>query len=131
MDVDFFLHFEDIDFCMRIEKMGGSILYLPTISVTHKRSTSDIYPGVIEWYKARSCCKYFGKHFTKQYPNWARRVLSLAIYLRLLLRLPAITFLWLIGKFWQRWALRSITFKGRVKFRWALETVYDPNDYRA
>ena len=102
MDEDYFLHVEDIDFCMRIEKMGGSILYLPTVSVTHKRSTSDIYPGIIEWHKARSFCKYFGKHFTKQYPNWALRVLSLAIYLRLLLRLPAITFFWLIGKFWQR-----------------------------
>ena len=95
MDEDYFLHVEDIDFCLRIEKISGSILYLPQVSVTHRKGSSDSFPGVVEWHKARSFCKYFKKHFTEQYPAWALKALSLAIYLRLAIILPKITFLWL------------------------------------
>ena len=94
MDEEYFLHVEDIDFCLRIEKINGSILYLPQVSVTHRKGSSDSFPGIVEWHKARSFCKYFKKHFTEQYPAWALKALSLAIYLRLTIILPKITFLW-------------------------------------
>ena len=98
MDEDYFLHVEDIDFCLRIEKISGSILYFPQVSVTHRKGSSDSFPGIVEWHKARSFCKYFKKHFTEQYPAWALKALSVAIYLRLAIILPKITFLWFGNK---------------------------------
>ena len=98
MDEDYFLHVEDIDFCLRVEKINGSILYLPHVSVIHRKGSSDSFPGVVEWHKARSFCKYFKKHFTEQYPAWALRALSLAIYIRLAIIFPKLTFLWFGNK---------------------------------
>ena len=45
MDEDYFLHVEDIDFCLRVEKINGSILYLPHVSVIHRKGSSDSFPG--------------------------------------------------------------------------------------
>ena len=98
MDEDYFLHVEDIDFCLRIEKISGSILYFPQVSVTHRKGSSDSFPGIVEWHKARSFCKYFKKQITEQYPAWALKALSVAIYLRLAIILPKITFLWFGNK---------------------------------
>ena len=102
MDEDYFLHVEDVDFCMRIEKNGGKILYVPSISTVHQRSTSKVYPGFVEWHKTRSFCMYFQKHFCEQYPAWALSVFSVAIHFRFLLRLPPITLVWLMRLIFQR-----------------------------
>jgi N-acetylglucosaminyl-diphospho-decaprenol L-rhamnosyltransferase len=94
MDEEYFLHVEDVDFCMRIEKIGGVILYVPNITVMHQKSTSDVYPGFIEWHKAKSFCTYFEKHFQAQYPKWILNIFASAIYLRFTLRLVPITLSW-------------------------------------
>jgi GT2 family glycosyltransferase len=94
MDEEYFLHVEDVDFCMRIEKIGGVILYVPNITVMHQKSTSDVYPGFIEWHKAKSFCTYFEKHFQTQYPKWILNIFASAIYLRFTLRLVPITLSW-------------------------------------
>ena len=39
-DPHFFLYFEDIDFCLRIARAGGSVIYDPTITVGHSRGVS-------------------------------------------------------------------------------------------
>jgi GT2 family glycosyltransferase len=31
MDEKYFLHVEDVDFCMRVERAGGTILYDPNV----------------------------------------------------------------------------------------------------
>ena len=95
MDEEYFLHVEDVDFCMRVEKNGGTILYVPSVSVMHQKSTSGVYPGFIEWHKSRSFCTYFRKHFHKQYPSWTLKLFSSAIYTRFLLRLFPLTLSWL------------------------------------
>jgi len=39
-DPNFFLYFEDIDFCLRIAQAGGTVVYDPTITVGHSRGVS-------------------------------------------------------------------------------------------
>jgi GT2 family glycosyltransferase len=95
MDEDYFLHVEDIDFCMRIAKRGGRILYVPDITITHMRGTSRVHPGFVEWHKSVSVVKYFFKHFQPQYPRMLLRIVAAAIFVRYALRLMPITLGWL------------------------------------
>ena len=98
MDEQYFLHVEDVDFCMRIEKSGGIILFVPNIRVMHQKSSSDVYPGFIEWHKAKSFCTYFKKHFHIQYPKWILNIFATAIYFRFAVRLVPTSVSWLWKK---------------------------------
>jgi hypothetical protein len=98
MDEQYFLHVEDVDFCMRIEKSGGIILFVPNIRVMHQKSSSDVYPGFIEWHKAKSFCTYFNKHFHIQYPKWILNIFATAIYFRFAVRLVPTSVSWLWKK---------------------------------
>lgn len=39
-DEGYFLYFEDIDFCLRVRRHGGGIVYDPTVTVAHERGAS-------------------------------------------------------------------------------------------
>jgi N-acetylglucosaminyl-diphospho-decaprenol L-rhamnosyltransferase len=95
MDEDYFLHVEDVDFCMRIEKQGGEILFVPYLSVMHQKGTSRVYSGFVEWHKSHSFAKYFFKHFQPQYPKPLLNIFAAAIYTRFTLRLLPITLRWM------------------------------------
>lgn len=99
MDEDYFLHVEDVDFCFRVQKTGGEILYVPDAAVTHVKGTSRVFPLVVEWHKSVSVTKYFSKHFRPQYPDLALRLISLAIFLRLAVRAVPLTATWLMERF--------------------------------
>lgn len=94
MDEDYFLHVEDVDLCLRIQKAGGLILYVPDASVTHVQGTSRVFPLVVEWHKSVSVVRYFSKHFRPQYPNLVLRLISMAIFLRLGVRAVPMTLAW-------------------------------------
>lgn len=94
MDEDYFLHVEDVDLCLRIQKSGGAILFVPDASVTHVKGTSRVFPLVVEWHKSVSVAKYFSKHFRPQYPDLALRLISMAIFLRLAVRAVPLTLTW-------------------------------------
>lgn len=95
MDEDYFLHVEDIDFCMKMEKKGRKILYVPHLTVMHVRSTSSVFPGFVEWHKSLSVVKYFHKHFQPQYPKAILKIFAAAIFTRFVLRLVPMTLTWL------------------------------------
>lgn len=64
LDEGFFLHVEDLDFCMRVHRAGGKIICVPRVRVTHMLSTSGETPSrFIEWHKAKGFIRYFKKHF--------------------------------------------------------------------
>lgn len=95
MDEDYFLHVEDVDFCMRIEKRDWEILYVPHISIMHQKGTSRVYSGFVEWHKSNSFAKYFFKHFQPQYPKALLNIFAAAIYTRFALRLIPMSLRWL------------------------------------
>jgi N-acetylglucosaminyl-diphospho-decaprenol L-rhamnosyltransferase len=97
MDEDYFLHVEDVDFCMRVEKRKGEILFVPYISVMHQKGTSKVFSGFVEWHKSNSFAKYFFKHFQPQYPKPLLNIFAAAIYARFLLRLIPGTLRWLLA----------------------------------
>jgi len=97
MDEDYFIHVEDVDFCMRIEKRKGEILFVPHISIMHQQGTSHVYSGFVEWHKSNSFAKYFFKHFQPQYPKPLLNIFAAAIYARFALRLLPMTLRWMFN----------------------------------
>ena len=68
MDEDFFLHVEDVDFCLRFRAAGGRVLYAPTAEIVHTKSSSRISPVRVERWKSQSLVRYFRRHFSDVYP---------------------------------------------------------------
>ncbi|MEM9810185.1 MAG: glycosyltransferase family 2 protein [Pseudomonadota bacterium] len=68
-DERYFLHVEDIDFFVRLSKLGASILFVPKVEVTHYKSSSRVDPLKIERRKKQSLNLYFATHYTGIYPK--------------------------------------------------------------
>ncbi|MEM9495464.1 MAG: glycosyltransferase family 2 protein [Pseudomonadota bacterium] len=68
MDERYFLHVEDIDFCLRFAKAGGRVYFNPRVPVVHYKSSSRVSPLRVEARKTASMIRYFGTHFSEPYP---------------------------------------------------------------
>lgn len=60
-DEDYFLHFEDVDLCRRIEEAGGAVVFLPGAIGVHMRSTSDAPASWVTRHKLRGLARYVRK----------------------------------------------------------------------
>ncbi|MFY9286989.1 MAG: glycosyltransferase family 2 protein [Alphaproteobacteria bacterium] len=80
-DEEYFLHVEDLDFCLRFNREGGIIYFVPDIVVTHIGGTSKTTTAFIEKHKARGFSQYFHKNFS-DYPSLMLLALDVAIWLR-------------------------------------------------
>ncbi|MBU3951293.1 MAG: glycosyltransferase family 2 protein [Proteobacteria bacterium] len=68
MDEGYFLHVEDIDFCLRLRKAGGKIYFCPDVTFVHTLGTSDASRLFVEFHKLNGFRRYFQLHFSKVYP---------------------------------------------------------------
>ncbi len=87
LDEAFFLHVEDLDFCMRVHKLGGKIICVPDVKLTHMKSTSgETTSRFLEWHKAKGFMRYFKKHFEGKYLPGVLTLANAAILLRYFLK---------------------------------------------
>lgn len=87
MDERYFLHVEDVDFCLRFADAGGTVYFDPHVSVLHFKSSSDVDPVLVDMRKTSSMLRYFRAHFSDPYPA---------------------PFLWLVGiVLWAQFALKA------------------------
>lgn len=69
-DEDYFLHCEDLDWCMRFRQKGWSILFDPSApSVHHRGACSKSRPIFVEWHKHKGMVRFYRKFFQHQYPG--------------------------------------------------------------
>ncbi|NNU16946.1 glycosyltransferase family 2 protein [Parvularcula sp. ZS-1/3] len=68
MDRRYFLHVEDVDFFLRLIKLGGTTYQVPSVGVVHYKSSSDVDPLFVERRKKQSMNLYFATHFKGHYP---------------------------------------------------------------
>ncbi|WP_306252603.1 glycosyltransferase family 2 protein [Parvularcula sp. IMCC14364] len=68
MDEEYFLHVEDVDFCLRLRDAGGEVYFSPSTSIPHFKSSSRASKLRVEMRKAQSLVRYFWTHFRKPYP---------------------------------------------------------------
>jgi N-acetylglucosaminyl-diphospho-decaprenol L-rhamnosyltransferase len=86
MDEGYFLHLEDLDFCMRLKRAGGVAYFMPGLTATHVKGTSAASAWVVERHKLRGFRRYFDKHFAASHPRLLRELCWLCLAAGLLLR---------------------------------------------
>ena len=69
MDERYFLHVEDVDFCLRFAEAGGKVYFNPHVDVVHFKSSSRASPVRIEARKTAGMILYFNTHFSDAYPR--------------------------------------------------------------
>jgi hypothetical protein len=87
MDERYFLHVEDVDFCLRFADAGGTVYFDPHVCVLHFKSSSEVDPVLVDMRKTSSMLRYFRAHFSEPYPA---------------------PFLWLVGVvLWAQFAVKA------------------------
>jgi len=89
MDQRYFLHVEDLDLCFAMSRTGGTVLFVPQVSLIHYRSTSDASEVLIEWHKARGFTQYFRKNFTGLCPTLFLKLVNVLIWGYFVLKLTS------------------------------------------
>jgi len=83
LDEGYFMHCEDLDWCMRFRQKGWSILFVPGARmVHHKGHCSKSRPVFVEWHKHRGMVRFYRKFFLHQYPGALMWLVALGIWLR-------------------------------------------------
>jgi GT2 family glycosyltransferase len=69
LDEGYFLHCEDLDWCMRFREAGYTVLFVPGVTVTHhKGHSSRDRPVRVQWHMHRGMIRFYGKFFRRRYP---------------------------------------------------------------
>ncbi|WP_210208140.1 glycosyltransferase family 2 protein [Rhodoplanes roseus] len=83
MDERYFLHCEDLDWCMRFRRGGFPILFTPEARVVHQKGVSSrSRPIATEWHKHRGMVLFYRKFFRETYPAPLMALVLAGIWLR-------------------------------------------------
>jgi GT2 family glycosyltransferase len=82
-DEGYFMHCEDLDWCMRFRLAGWRVVFVPDAVVTHEKGVSSrSRPVFVEWHKHRGMARYYRKFFASRYPLILMPFVMLAIWAR-------------------------------------------------
>jgi len=83
MDEGYFLHCEDLDWCMRFRHKGWKISFVSTVDVVHYRGAcSHARPIRVEWHKHKGMVRFYRKFFRHQYPILLMWLVICAVWFR-------------------------------------------------
>ena len=82
-DESYFLHCEDLDWCMRFHRHGWKILFAPDARIMHYKGTcSRSRPIFVEWHKHKGMMRFYRKFSRNEYPGAMMWLVGLGIWLR-------------------------------------------------
>jgi GT2 family glycosyltransferase len=82
-DEGYFLHCEDLDWCLRFRQKGWDILFVPDAPVVHYQGTSSrARPLFVEWHKHRGMLRFYRKFFRQRTPGPLMGLVALGVWLR-------------------------------------------------
>lgn len=82
-DEGYFLHCEDLDWCLRFRRNGWKILFVPdAVAVHYQGSCSRSRPIFVEWHKHKGMLRFYRKFFRDQYPGPLMWLVALGVWLR-------------------------------------------------
>lgn len=83
LDDGYFMHCEDLDWCMRFRQHGWQILFVPDARVVHYKGVcSAARPVFVEWHKHKGMVRFYRKFFRHQYPGVLMWMVMLAVWAR-------------------------------------------------
>jgi GT2 family glycosyltransferase len=99
LDEEYFLHCEDLDWCMRFRQIGWEILFVPNAQLTHYQGTcSRGRPIFVEWHKHKGMMRFYRKFFRQQYSFVLMALVSIAVWSRFTLLACYLTLKQLVAK---------------------------------
>ncbi len=82
-DEAYFLHCEDLDWCMRFRQKGWKIMFVPSVKITHALGAcSKSKPMFVEWHKHKGMMRFYRKFFRHQYPSILMWLVAVGVWLR-------------------------------------------------
>lgn len=82
-DERYFLHCEDLDWCMRLIRAGWDIVFVPSAPIIHEQGVcSRSRPLFVEWHKHKGMSRFYLKFFHKAYALPLLGAVLLAIWVR-------------------------------------------------
>ncbi len=82
-DEGYFLHCEDLDFCMSMRSRGWQIVFAPTVRIVHdKGGCSRSRPIFVEWHKHRGMVRFYRKFYGDDYSGLLMWLVRLGVWLR-------------------------------------------------
>ncbi|WP_248481550.1 glycosyltransferase family 2 protein [Pseudomonas sp. CYM-20-01] len=96
-DERYFLHCEDLDWCMRLRQAGWVVLFVPDARVTHALGgCSQHRPYFVEWHKHRGILHFYRKFFRRKYPFLLWVMVAVGVWFRfsLVVTYHLVTRLW-------------------------------------
>lgn len=86
LDEEYFMHCEDLDWCIRFCRGNWKILFVPEAKMLHHKGVcSRTRPIFVEWHKHRGMMRFYRKLFSHQYPGVLMWLVSVGVWLRFLL----------------------------------------------
>lgn len=86
-DEAYFMHWEDLDICLRFRQAGWEVLFVPDVEIVHfKGRSSNQRPIFVEWHKHLGLIRFFRKFHFQAYPAVAYAPVVLAILLHFVAR---------------------------------------------
>lgn len=83
MDEKYFMHCEDIDWCMRFRQNGWNIMFVPDAVLYHAKGVcSKARPIFVEWCKHKGMIRFYNKFLYHQYPGFLMRGVAIGVWLR-------------------------------------------------
>lgn len=82
-DEGYFLHCEDLDWCMRFRQKGWKILFVPSAQINHALGVCSRNRHIfVEWHKHKGMMRFYGKFFRHQYPAGLMGLVAAGVWLR-------------------------------------------------
>lgn len=82
-DESYFLHCEDLDWCMRFRGKSWKIMFVPSAKVIHALGVcSRKRPVFVEWHKHKGMMHFYRKFFGHQYPLGLMFLVGMGVWLR-------------------------------------------------
>ncbi|NOT12354.1 MAG: glycosyltransferase family 2 protein [Methylococcaceae bacterium] len=82
-DEGYFLHCEDLDWCMRFRQKGWKIFFVPSVQITHALGgCSRNRPIFVAWHKHKGMVRFYRKFFRHQYPGVLMGLVTIGVWLR-------------------------------------------------
>ena len=83
LDEGYFMHCEDLDWCMRFRRNGWKILFVPEARLLHYQGTcSKSRPVFVEWHKHKGMVRFYRKFFRHQYPGGLMMLVTVGVWMR-------------------------------------------------
>jgi len=82
-DDAYFMHCEDLDWCMRVRQAGWQILFVPEVEIVHYKGVcSQSRPVRVLWHTHKGMMRFYHKFFRDQYPLPMLALVAVAVWTR-------------------------------------------------